>query len=234
MKSSKSQNISIIIPVLNEEAHLSTLLQELKGQSLNRIKEIIVVDGGSTDQTVNKAIKLGISVLHSGKGRARQMNKGAQHAKGDILYFLHADTFPPKNFDNLIVEAVARGQEAGCFRMKFDHHSRFLKFFSWFSRMNYRFCRGGDQSLFITKKLFLEAKGFNEDYVIYEDNEFIGRLYKLTDFTILPQNVHTSARKYEENGMVKLQYHFSVIHLKRFFGAGPQELYQYYKKNITA
>jgi len=154
-------------------------------------------------------------------------------AKGEILYFLHADTLPPRGFDKSIVKAIQNDYETGCFQMSFDSDSLFLKFFAWFTRVNHTICRGGDQSLFITKELFTKIKGFNEDYIVYEDNELIERLYKKTYFKILPEKVKTSARKYEERGTIKLQYHFGVIHLKNLLGASPEKLYDYYKRKIA-
>ncbi|WP_245917602.1 hypothetical protein [Aureitalea marina] len=77
-------------------------------------------------------------------------------------------------------------------------------------------------------------EGFNEDFTIYEDCEFIGRLYQQTDFTVLPDYITTSARKYGELGTWKLQYHFTVIHLKRWLGAGPNQLHQYYRRHIAS
>jgi len=233
MKPNNLKNISIIIPVLNEEDHIGLLLHYLKRYySPTTVKEILIVDGGSKDDTIKIAREFGIRVIPSEKGRAKQMNLGAIHAQGDVFYFLHVDTFPPKKFDYFVLDAINKGYEAGCFRIKFDNNSWFLQFFSWFSRINHKICRGGDQSLFITKSLFQKTGGFNEDYRVYEDNEFIGRLYKKTSFKILPQHVRTSARKYEEKGMVKLQYHFGVIHIKNYLGAEPDKLYQYYKRNI--
>jgi hypothetical protein len=108
-----------------------------------------------------------------------------------------------------------------------------LKASGWFSRINLKICRGGDQSLFVTKELWDISKGFNEAFIIYEDNEFIGRLYKLGNFKVLPQTVITSARKYNKNGTIKLQYHFGVIHLIKLLGASPERLYRYYQKNIV-
>ncbi|MEX0290615.1 MAG: TIGR04283 family arsenosugar biosynthesis glycosyltransferase [Flavobacteriaceae bacterium] len=226
--------ISIIIPVLNEEACILRVLQYLEEHSNpNNIKEILVIDGGSRDNTANLAMEQGASVINSPKGRAKQMNRGAKNASGDILYFLHVDTLPPKHFDESILRAIEEDHEVGCFQMRFDSDSRFLSFFAWFTRINHTLCRGGDQSLFITKELFFKAKGFNEDYIVYEDNEFIGRLYKKTYFKILPQRVQTSARRYEERGMVQLQYHFGMIHLNHYLGAGPEKLYQYYRRNVV-
>ncbi len=232
MKQNNPQ-ISIIIPVYNEEAAIATILTYLKKNSNpSNIKEVLVVNGESSDQTASIAKKLDATVLHSPKGRARQMNLGAKHASGELLYFLHADTLPPQHFDMSILEAYHKGAKAGCFQMKFDSNSLFLNFFAWFSRFNHKMCRGGDQSLFITKKHFKKLNGFNEDYVVFEDNEFIGRIYKEGSFKVLSRPVKTSARRYEKRGAIALQYHFGVIHLKNYFGASPEQLYDYYKRKI--
>lgn len=225
--------ISIIIPVLNEEACIAPVLRFLKENSNpENLKEILVVDAGSTDKTVEIASKLGAKIVQAPKGRSKQLNLGVQKAQGEILYFLHVDTLPPKDFDKSIVHAVNTGNEAGCFRMRFDSSSRFLAFFAWFTKLNFKVCRGGDQSLFITKTLFQKTGGFNESYVVYEDNEFTDRLYDLVNFKILPRHVITSARRFEERGEMALQYHFGVIHLKNYFGAGPEQLYDYYTRKI--
>jgi rSAM/selenodomain-associated transferase 2 len=225
--------ISIIIPVLNEALLIGRLLEYLrKNSSPDSRAEILVVDGGSDDDTVIRAKKKGAQVVHSARGRAVQMNRGAGAASGKILYFLHADTYPPPGFDQYIGDSVEKGDEAGCFRMRFDSVSGFLSFFSWFSRFNYPICRGGDQSLFITKSLFVECGGFNENYRVYEDNEFTSRLYKLGRFCVLPEYVITSARRYRQKNAIALQYHFGVMHLKYYLGAGSGSLYRYYSRNI--
>ena len=234
MKYDRSKTISIIIPVLNEAECIHILLPYLTQNRPSHCKEIIVVDGGSTDATVSLAKSHGAKVLSCEKGRARQMNWGARHATGSILYFLHVDTLPPKNFDKSICQAITAESQAGCFQMKFDSTSILLRFFAWFTRINHKICRGGDQSLFVSKSLFMTTKGFNEDYKIYEDNEFIGRLYRETNFKVLPQKVRTSARRYEKLGPLRLQFHFGIIHLMNFLGAGPEQLYQYYNKKISA
>lgn len=227
--------ISIIIPVFNESQIIGKLIKYLKENSSSRlIKEIVIVDGGSTDTTYTLIKNFDVTALSFKKGRAKQLNYGAKNASGEILYFLHADTFPPKNFDELIIEAYTNGAETGCFRMQFDSKNPFLQFFGWLSRINHTLCRGGDQSLFITNTLFKKNTGFNEDYLIYEDSEFISRLYKTTNFKILSENVITSARKYRQKGWVKVQFYFGMIHLKNYLGASPEELYDYYSKKLLA
>ena len=228
--------ISIIIPVLNETATIKDLLFHLIDNApLGSISEIIVVDGGSTDgtQDIVKALDLNIILLNSEKGRAKQMNLGAKHAKGKILYFLHVDSFPPKNFDQYIINEINKGNEAGCFRLKFNHNHWWLRLASWLTQFSWRACRGGDQSQFITKTLFNDIGGFDESYNIYEDNILINELYKRKQFTVINKKIVTSARRYKEHGIWKLQYHFWAIYVKRWLGASSNELYDYYKKYIA-
>ncbi len=226
--------ISIVIPVLNEEDYINKVLISIQENTTSgRIAEVLVIDGGSTDNTVKESLSLGVRVISSKKGRAKQMNLGAQMAKGDLLYFLHVDTLPPKGFDTHILNAFTKGFEAGCFRLRFNSDNLVLGFFAWCTRINHQICRGGDQSLYISKNLFNKTGGFNEAYTIYEDNEFIQRLYKIDRFTIMQSTVETSVRRYEKKGVVTLQYHFGMVHLKHYLGAGPAALYNYYKQHIA-
>ncbi|WP_046756262.1 TIGR04283 family arsenosugar biosynthesis glycosyltransferase [Kordia jejudonensis] len=253
-------SISIIIPILNEADSIIPLLETL----LTRIKrtnhEILLIDGGSSDGTVNllnsfiskhqaaqhfdkkrcidslfetENTTIQIQLFSSEKGRAKQLNFGAQKASNEILYFLHADTIPPKYFDTYILKEITKGNKVGCFRMKFDYPHPVLLVSQFFTRFNVNWCRGGDQSLFIEKSFFDSLQGFNEDYIIYEDCEFINRVYEKETFTIIPKSVKTSARKYRERGTWKLQYHFAMIHIKKSKGATPDELYSYYQKHIA-
>jgi len=228
--------ISIIIPVFNEAKSIENLLFYLIDCSaLNNIAEIIVIDGGSTDGTIPiiKNLGLNIKVFNSDKGRAKQMNMGAREASGNILYFLHADSFPPNRYDKLILNEIEKDNQAGCFKMKFDSNHWWLKLAGWFTKFNWQACRGGDQSLFVTKKLFNKINGFDENFTIYEDNDLIAKLYKSGHFTVIQKQLTTSARKYTSKGIWKLQFHFWAIHLKKRLGASPQDLHKYYLKYIT-
>ncbi|MDG1661356.1 MAG: TIGR04283 family arsenosugar biosynthesis glycosyltransferase [Winogradskyella sp.] len=227
--------ISIIIPVLNEVKTIEELLFHLVDcADLKNINEIIVVDGGSTDGTKNiiQSLDLKIKLLNSEKGRAKQMNTGSNIATGDILYFLHADSFPPLNYDTHIINEVKKGNNAGCFRLQFDSNHWWLKIASWLTQFSWRACRGGDQSQFITKALFEDIGGFDETYTIYEDNILINELYKRNEFVVINKKIKTSARLYKKHGVWKIQYHFLAIYLKRWNGATAVELYEYYKKHI--
>lgn len=226
--------LSIIIPVLNEIKTIDTTLAHLEKVLSKKIAyEIIVVDGGSVDGTIDKIkVNNALKLIFSKKGRAKQMNAGANSASGNILYFLHCDSFPPQDFDLAIASQVDQGNQAGCFRMEFNDNHPVLRVSQWFTRINHIAFRGGDQSLFVTTQLFQDIKGFNEDYVIYEDNEIISRLYAKKQFVVIPLTLLTSARRYRKNGVWRLQYHFAMIHLKRKLGHSPEHMLNYYKQNI--
>lgn len=232
--------LSIIIPVYNEATHIERLLSYLRDNISNLSNcELIIVDGGSTDSTVSQILKiknlhpdLPLRLISSEKGRARQMNKGAAEARSSILYFLHADSFPPKDFDRLIVEHVHRNHPAGCFYLQFNSKHWWLRLVSWFTRFNWKIARGGDQSLFIEKALFNQIGGYNERYLIYEDNILIEALYRCSSFKVIPKALITSARLYEQLGVFYVQYHFIKIHLKRRLGASPEHLAAYYMKHL--
>ena len=227
--------LSIIIPILNEEETIGKLLGHLiENSSKENISEIIVIDGGSSDnsESIVKKFKQ-VTFLKSEKGRAKQMNTGAKNAKGNIFYFLHADSCPPKHFDQLIIDEVKIGNLAGCFKMKFDNNHWWLKLASWLTQYRWRACRGGDQSQFITKNLFKSIGGFDERFTVYEDNDLINKLYELNQFVVIQHWITTSARRYETNGVWKLQYHFWMIYIKKWFGASADELFGYYKKYIN-
>jgi len=238
--------ISIIIPVLNEAKIVSDLINHLIDHAaIENISEIIIVDGGSTDETQNIVTSIisdikksnpnnsFIKLIPSGKGRAKQMNLGAKNAKGDVLYFLHADSFPPNRYDALILQEYHNNNLAGCFRLRFDNNHWWLRLASWLTKFSWRACRGGDQSQFICKNLFNDIGGFDESYVIYEDNVLINELYARNEFVVIQSDIKTSARLYERHGVWKLQYHFWTIYVKKWFGADANELLAYYKKHIA-
>lgn len=235
-------NISIIIPVYNESENINKLLNHLDHNiTPENIEEIIIVDGGSKDGTIDKLRSVRflkpdgsntLRLVSSDKGRAIQMNSGAKNATGSILYFLHADSFPPKNFDQHIIDSVKNGNKAGCFRMQFDSNHWWLKLAGWLTALPWKICRGGDQSLFITKSLFFKIGGYNEDYTICEDSELISRLYKKHRFVVIPKWLKTSARNYKKHGILKTQYYYWRIYFKKRIGVSPKELHRYYQEKI--
>ena len=241
MPQSKTPKLSVIIPTLNEAQNIIAALEALVNRAVHPEQlELIIVDGGSADQTktvIEQWQKSNpqqrLNLLESPAGRARQMNLGATHARGEILYFIHADTLAPQNYDQLIIENTDPKHEAGCFRMAFDSKHWWMKLAGWGTRFKWQFCRGGDQSLYVRRALFEGIGGYAPEYIICEDLHLIDRLYARTHFRVLPQKVISSARKYKVRGLWQLQWHFWVIQYKYRQEHSPQELWAYYQKNVS-
>jgi rSAM/selenodomain-associated transferase 2 len=225
-------NISVIIPVLNESERIGQLIGFLRDNSSNATLEIIVVDGGSTDHSVQNATEKDAIVLHAPTGRAVQMNMGASIATAPILYFVHADTLPPHDFVAQIQQAMHQGYSMGCFRSKFDSPNFIMKINSWSTRFYFMFCQGGDKTFFITKQVFVQMKGYDERYVIMEEYDFLRRVKKAgMRFLIMPAEVKVSTRKYQGRSWLKVQIaNLVVFNAWQWNLAQPEKLKDLYKK----
>jgi len=224
--------ISLIIPAYNEVDQIAGTIAKIRERCDADFPEIIVVDGGSADDTRSVAEAAGAKVVMGPKGRAKQMNYGALIAKGEILYFLHADSIPPLHFTQYISDAYRQGAVSGCFRLAFDHDHWFLKANSWFTRLDINGVRFGDQSLFVTKEVFNKCGGFRDDLIIMEDQEIIHRLKGYGRFVVMNDYVTTSARKYLDNGVYRMQGIFYRIWVLYYLGYSQEHLVKLYRKLI--
>ena len=225
--------ISIIIPTYNEQKNIAKLISYLKANSENKQVEIIVSDGGSADLTLKEARNAGaIAVLSPKKGRAAQMNYGASFAKGNILYFVHADSFPPATFIEDIEKAIASNFHLGRYRTLFDSKKAALKFNAFFTRFDLFMCYGGDQTLFIKKALFESIGCFDDSMVIMEDYEIITRARQKGKYKIIQKPTLVSARKYETNSWFTVQWaNYTIIQMYKK-GATQTEMAEQYKKML--
>jgi hypothetical protein len=164
------------------------------------------------------------------KGRARQMNYGAAKSQGDLLYFVHADTLPPLSYLEDIKQAVAKGYPMGSYRSCFSTKHPLLNINAFFTRFDFAWCRGGDQSIFITRSVFEEFGGYPPSYKIMEEYELIKRVRSKYPFKILPKSTLISARKYEENSYLRVQVaNFIVFNMYRL-GFSQERMVHTYSK----
>ncbi|MFN8243745.1 MAG: TIGR04283 family arsenosugar biosynthesis glycosyltransferase [Ferruginibacter sp.] len=215
--------ISIIIPTLNEAENIERLLPYLKKCCDGKEHEVIVSDCGSTDNTRIIAERFGaIVVLSSCKGRAMQMNAGAAVARFGIYYFVHADTLPPETFYDDIIGAVEAGYDIGRYRTKFDSNNLLLKLNAYFTRFDWFMCYGGDQTLFLSRWMFILTKGFNGDMQIMEEYDFVKRARQHGRYKIFERTALVSIRKYKTNSWLKVQ-RANYIAMKMFKNRRPQQ-----------
>ncbi|MGH2644143.1 MAG: hypothetical protein ACRDE2_09355, partial [Chitinophagaceae bacterium] len=142
------------------------------------------------------------------------------------------DSIPPKNFTGYILKALNEGAVSGCFWLSFDHKHWFLKTCCWFTRFNINAVRFGDQSLFVTKDVFHASGGFREDLCMMEDQEIIHRIKKLGKFKVMHARVITSARKYLDNGIYRMQAIFFYLWLLYYMGYSQDYLLKLHRKRI--
>ncbi|MFM7295095.1 MAG: TIGR04283 family arsenosugar biosynthesis glycosyltransferase [Burkholderiales bacterium] len=221
-------NLSIIIPAHNEAEQIAQSLAPLQSFRA-RGAEVIVVDGGSTDQTVSQSEPLADRVVISPKGRATQMNAGATVARGGVLLFVHADSILPKNADLLIASAIESGQTWGRFDVSIRGTHFMLPIVAWFMNRRSRLSgiSTGDQGLFVTRHAFDRVGGFPPQPLM-EDVEICKRLRKLTPPACLSARMSTSGRRWEKNGVWRTIFLMWKLRFQYWRGANPDELYGIY------
>lgn len=223
----QEERIAIIIPTLNEAKNITKAIASTE-TSTN--VEVIVVDGGSEDNTVELAQSLGVKVLFASKSRADQMNQGGITATGDILLFLHADTCLPAQFDILVRDTLAQTNViAGAFALQIDAALWSLRLIeigvNWRSRtlqMPY-----GDQAIFLPRAVFDKIGGFPE-LPMMEDFELMRRLKRWGRIAIIPVPILTSARRWLQKGVIKTTLMNQIAIIAYLLGVSPERIKRWY------
>ena len=225
----RASRISIIIPVLNEAATIATALDALAPLRV-RGTEIIVVNGGSSDDTTALARPLADFVIASERGRAVQMNTGAALARGDVLLFLHADTRLPNDADRLVLEGLTRSNRAwGRFNVAIEGRHPLLPVVAAAMNLRSRLTgiATGDQAMFVTREAFDSAGGFPE-IALMEDITFARNLRRVSRPLCLSARVVTSGRRWERRGVLRTILLMWRLRLAYFLGAKPEVLAKRY------
>jgi hypothetical protein len=220
-------NIAVIIPTLNEAAHIAERISELRPV---RGVEVIVVDGGSADGTGDLARAAGARVHLSAPGRARQMNLGAAMAQSPILLFLHADTRLPRDFAERVRWTLAlEGVVAGAFELRIDSEMCGLRLIERLANLRSRAMQMpyGDQALFLTAEAFRQSGGF-PDIALMEDFNFVRRLKRRGHIAIVPAPVLTSARRWTRRGVLRQTLLNQSLICANLLGVSPGRLARWY------
>lgn len=236
-------SLSIVIPVINEEQHLTNLLADIDGQRDIRA-DVVVVDGGSTDESISIAQRMGARVRCAPRGRATQMNAGTRRAEQELLLFLHADSrLPdPRLLDRAIRDWQSKASNlghrrlAGHFQLRFRNSEAgsrrwIYRFLEAKSALNRPYTFNGDQGLLIHRSFLRSLGGFDESLPFLEDQRIGGQIHRLGDWITLDGTVSTSTRRFDEEGfwpryiMMGLMVAAMAAEADEFFASLPQ-LYQ--------
>ena len=220
--------LSVVVPVLNEEVNLSRITSSLRSV-IEQGHEVIIADGGSTDNTLTIAYEITDTVIISKKGRALQMNSGASIASGKVVLFLHADTLLPENVAEIISAACVGRSFWGRFDVRLSNNKYVYRLIECMMNMRSSLTSivTGDQAIFIEKGLFDRIGGFPE-IALMEDIEISRRLKKISKPVRLKSRVVTSSRRWERNGVFATVFLMWKLRLYYFFGVSPEKLNQMY------
>lgn len=224
--------VSIVVPVLNEAAVIESALRRLRRDFPTC--ELVVVDGGSSDGSARLAEPLATTVVPGRRGRAAQMNEGARHCTGDVLWFIHADTaVAPAALGQIHACLVDPRVVGGGLTLRFDAHSRGLDFLARASNVRARRLHQifGDQAMFVRRTVFAELGGF-PDLAIMEDLAMSRLLHRRGRLPVLPATCTASARRFTEHGvwpMIALMQYLKLLYvlgvdperIRRRYAAGP-------------
>ena len=220
-------SISIIIPVYNEADTIATTLEQLipyPGE------EILVVDGGSKDQTREIVAAFPARLLSSPAGRGVQLHQGALAARGEILLFLHADTLLPRDWTTHVDQILARPRTAaGAFRLGIDSRKKGFRLIELGAnlRSHLRQKPYGDQALFMLRETYFQAGGF-PDWPLMEDVALVRQLRKIGRIRLARARVTTSARRWERLGLVRTTLRNQLIQAASLMGVSPGRLARWY------
>jgi rSAM/selenodomain-associated transferase 2 len=221
--------LAIIIPVLDEGESIAAALDALADlRALGT--EVIVVDGGSRDATIQRARLRADHVISAPRGRALQMNAGAERASGDVLLFLHVDTRLPADVDHVVLNGLQRsGRAWGRFDVRIDGRSPLLAVVGWLMSMRSRLTgiATGDQVIFVRREAFQAVGGFPA-IALMEDIALCKRLKGVSRPLCLRERIITSGRRWEKNGVLNTVVLMWRLRLAYFFGADPEKLAQQY------
>lgn len=219
--------ISVIIPAFNESRSIKKTVEAV--QNLNENLEIIVVDGESTDETARIAKNCGVLVLQAERGRGNQMHAGANSAKGEILWFLHADTIPDSSTIDEMKKALIDGEiVGGNFEICFDGESKAAKLLTWlYPKLRKIGLLYGDSAIFVRREVYQKIGGF-KPLLLFEDLEFVNRLKKHGKLAHLSAEVTSSSRRFENRSFLLTFAKWSIFQGLFWIGVDPNYLAKKY------
>jgi len=222
--------VSVIIPTLNEEESIESLLQNLL--AIPNI-EVIVSDGGSSDDTLAICSRYPVIMVESRPGRGFQLNAGAASASGDILFFVHADSAIEPSLINEMCQAVNARQQWGCCTLSFDNEAFIFRLIAWQSNLRSRLYSScyGDQGIFCSRRLFDEA-GQYPTTVFLEDIALSDILRRKSRACILKGTITTSSRRFRRYGVFRTIIKMQMVKVMYRLGIKPESLIEWYHSGL--